>query len=90
MKICGVGMKIVDMESICHLRVTQSFKRSLKPLILPYRLIRVSERALKCYLTLATGKMNHGVNTQEGVKSYDPMISLHYLNREIFPVSTYC
>ena len=73
-------MKRVHMESICRLRVTKSFKSSLKSLLAPHRLRRGSERALKYKLTLVTGKMTPVVNAQVRVTSYDPVILLHFLN----------
>ena len=56
------------------------FKHSIKPLVVPHRFRKGSERVLKCNLTLVKFKITPVVNAQVRFTSYDPVILLHYLN----------
>ena len=57
------------------LRVTQSFKLSLNPLIVPNRLRRGSERGVNCEQTPFTGNNNRMEFKAEGVRFNDPVTS---------------
>ena len=61
------------MENHTSLRVTKSFKISLKPLIVPHMLRRVSERGVNYEWTLVKGnKARMGLHVK-GVRFNDPV-----------------